>query len=199
MNQRSIPTSFCGLLLLSAVLATTGCGPTSTAQQLLGEWRGRPDTFAAQRERNPIPSAPGYKPPPPAADAKTVSQTEAAQKLQALQPNEQTDLEAFDFVVSLDFRSDGAVVMKLDGGQQKTGVWKVLSTDVGVSIVELTDTVPPKESPQTPQGSDKPPAPPGELTKRRYALKMSDDGDSFTLREEGVDPRFGWLLFKRAE
>ncbi|TWT31062.1 hypothetical protein KOR34_44360 [Posidoniimonas corsicana] len=172
------------LLLCTALLC--GCGPASTSQLLIGKWEGRPDSLAAKRERNPIPTAPGYIPRevtrPVSAEEK-----EAAEKLAAMQPSEQTDLEAFNFTVLLEFLPQDQVVMSLNGGQPIKGSWKVLSTDVGVSLIELVDGVPTQA-----EGDDLP-----QLTKRRFLLELNDLGDAFTLREEGVDPRFGWLYFQR--
>ena len=173
------------ILLLSCVLLG-GCGPATTPQLLLGKWEGRPDSLAAKRERNPIPTAPGYQ---TRHEAQPVSADEqqAAEKLAALQPSERTDLEAFDFTVMLEFLPKNQVVMSLNGEQQIRGSWKVLSTDVGVSQIELVDGVP---SENEDDAQD-------DLTKRRFLLELNAAGDAFTLREEGVDPRFGWLYFRR--
>lgn len=188
MNHAAPPYP-AALLLLIAALLSVGCGPTTVSQKLVGKWEGRPDTFAALRQRDPIPTAPGHEPRP---DAKPVVESALAEKVARLQPSEKTDLESFDFVVTFDFHADGTVDMLLNGAEKKTGSWRVLSTDVGVSRLELTDSVPDEPRPGEPGTTDQP------ITKRRFSLKFNEDADGFTLREEGVAPLFGWLYFTKA-
>lgn len=175
--------SFAKGLTVGWILLLVGCGPGSVSHRLEGRWVGQPDTFAAQRQRSPIPTAKGYQPTQDqgGADGDTVA------RIEALQPQQETDLEAFDFQIALDFHADGQVEMLLNGGRPMRGHWEVLSTDVGISRLEIA-------VPQAP-GAGKP----TQTVKRRYSLKMNTKGDAFTLREEGVDPRFGWLYFTRAE
>ncbi|TWT85879.1 hypothetical protein Pla123a_06860 [Posidoniimonas polymericola] len=175
-------------LLLLVLVTATGCGPASPSQVLLGKWEGSPDSLAAKRDRNPIPTASGYT---PSSGPQTASAQEeqTAGKLAKLQPSETTDLEAFDFRVGLEFKPQNQVVMTLNGGATIDGTWKVLSTDVGVSQIELIDGVPAEGA-----AAEQP-----DLMKRRYLLELDEAGDAFTLREEGVDPRFGWLYFRRVE
>jgi hypothetical protein len=179
---------------LSLLLPLAGCGPVGTSKQLLGKWEGRPDTFAAQAQRDPIPTAPGYRAPAPPQGAAVSASKAPAGQVAPLQVSQTTDLESHDFVVTLDFQRQGRVRMELNGAQPIEGAWRVLSTDVGVSVIEIVDQ-PPSVAPQADQpDTDRPAA-----VKRRFALKWNNEADGFTLREEGADPRFGWLYFKRAE
>lgn len=177
-----------GWFSLLFLLGALGCGPATTSQALIGAWEGRPDTVAAKRARNPIPTAPGYE---ELAESDTPAKsTEADDELESLQPSEQTYLEAYDFAVLIEFKANGLVAMQMNGGQLINGVWRVLSTDVGVSIIEIIDGVPPEDG-EEPTEAALP------LTRRRFSLELDKGNHGFTLREEGVDPRFGWLHFKR--
>lgn len=180
---------------LAVLLLAAGCSPQTPSQRLVGEWVGRPDTFAAQKQRNPIPTAPGRE-----ATAKAQAPTKptgAQDKLSRMQPSETTDLEAYDFAITLDFREDAQVVMTLNGQQPLTGRWEVLSTDVGVSRLEIVPTVEPEAAANG--SAEQKPAADEQPTKRIFTIRFNKAGDGFTLREEGADIRFGWLYFQRPD
>ncbi|MCA9239174.1 MAG: hypothetical protein KDA37_03190 [Planctomycetales bacterium] len=185
--MRPLLLTFCCLVL---PLLTVGCGPQTPSQRLVGEWVGRPDTFAAQKQRNPIPTAAGREAEAKSQANRPAKPTAAEEKLSRLQPSESTDLEAYDFSISLDFLPDGKVEMALTGQPPLSGQWRVLSTDVGVSRLEIV----PAASPDDPAGDQ-----PTELepTRRVFTVRFDKSGDGFTLREEGADIRFGWLYFQR--
>lgn len=184
------------LLLLAAVLLPgAGCNVGTVSQQLVGKWRGRPDTFQEKRSREidqRVVAAPDGEAPARAADARaaasSVDQGAASPPGESSPTRVSTDLEAFDFEVLLEFRSDGGVVMTLDGGDPVKGAWRVVSSEAGQSIIEIVAT---RAEPNGQEGA--------EPEKRRYQLEMTPDGQAFTLREEGADRQYGWLYFERIE
>ncbi len=142
-------------------------------------------------------------PPPPATGrrlegAATSGVKTAADQAAPLQVSQTTDLETHDFVVTLDFQRLGKVRMELNGEQPIGGTWRVLSTDVGVSLIEIVDQPPSAAAPTDQPATDRAAAVSAAPVKRRFALKWNQEGDGFTLREEGADPRFGWLYFQRS-
>ncbi|MEM6329489.1 MAG: hypothetical protein AAF790_04480 [Planctomycetota bacterium] len=197
MNAKPVRISAAWLCVL-ACLAAAGCGASAVSQRLEGVWVGRPDPEAGVVKR---PSAaPGADATRGEANPSDTRPGDAAAGLSG-----RTDLEAFDFEITLDFARRGVVTMWLDGGQRIDGSWKVLSVDGGVALIELTDR--PPESPADKAAKKRaaaegaPAAPPAaeqpKRTQRRFELRLDPERDRFTLQEEGADRRFGRLLFEK--
>ncbi|MEM6798579.1 MAG: hypothetical protein AAF589_03615 [Planctomycetota bacterium] len=166
-----------------AVLAAacSGCGTAAISERLVGAWVGEPDATAGEVIR-----------PTAAPDGEE----------EAEPPAEPTDLEAFDFRITLEFAPRGSVVMWLNDKQKRIdGSWQVLSVEGDRAQIEFTDQ-PPRATendgkPDARKDAKEPEAP--KLTQRRFELRMDPDEDRFTLQEEGADKRFGRLVFRRAE
>lgn len=95
-------------------------------------------------------------------------------------PNaEATDLEAFQFRIMLDLAAAGGLEMTLDGVRKLKGRWRVVSRFGDRAVIELATA-----------GS-------GGEEQRRFDLRLGPGAEWFTLREEGADPQFGQLYFRR--
>ena len=159
------------LVAMLALLACSGCGPGMVEEKLIGEWVGEPDPTAGVVQR-PVSSAGDF-----ASDE--VAEGEATR----------TDLEAFAFRITLQFQQRGAAAMWLNDNQQPiNGSWQVLDALADRVQLELTDQPPSADADEQ--------APPAR--QRRFEVRFADDGQSFTLVEEGADKLFGRLLFRRS-
>ncbi|MEN1679053.1 MAG: hypothetical protein AAGJ46_05640 [Planctomycetota bacterium] len=98
---------------------------------------------------------------------------------------EATDLEAFALRIAIDFSPDGQLEMALNEASKLAGRWRVVSQFGDRAVVELAVNA-------DGEGNE---SLGGE--QRRFDLRMGPDSAWFTLREEGADPMFGQLLFRR--
>ena len=175
------------LLLLLVTLPPIGGCQQSPAGQLLGRWRGKPDTKAARRLRE-------------AKKYGDLTSESAGEQLQAdgtsttppvLKPAKQTDWERYPVGVQLHFVSQTQLQLSLaDGSQLRAGTWRVVSTSpTGCRIEVEIDGSPSSETDSLAQS--------GQL--RQFALEMDyEDGQcvGFLLSEVGADPQLGWLYFE---
>lgn len=194
------------LSLLLLLLCVTGCGTTAMEEQLLGTWVGRPDS-AAEREVR-VPSPVSLQQDPSAVAQQTVDPAEpvSTKTSEGEKPDpNRTDLEAFDFRITLRFATGGEVEMWVgDKQDQLNGTWHLLSEEgsraqIEIAAERLDEMQPPPQ--QLAKSGDKNAVeaskvePPKE--QRRFELLMEPEAHGFTLREVGADPRFGWLYFER--
>jgi len=99
------------MLLLLAMLATTGGCQPSTASKLQGRWTGRPDTQAARSLR----------------EAKKYGNATDKTSDPKTQPSRQTDWEQHDVAVEFYFIDSSKLEMSLvDGSEAREGTWKIL-------------------------------------------------------------------------
>lgn len=174
-----------GGIVALVLLAIAGCGRESLEQKLVGQWIGSPDTAAAREKRNPsaltrATLANAAAPEAEAAEEAEADDSEATSKQPAnARP---TDIEAFAFEVTLNFARGGKVEMWLDNEREKlAGKWLVISEASDRAVIEIINE-----------------ANNGKPEQRRFELFTEEDDKGFTLREEGADPQFGWLYFRRA-
>jgi len=100
------------LLLLAILITTGGCQP-STSGKLQGRWTGRPDTQAARSLR----------------EAKKYGDATDKTSDPKTQPSRQTDWERYDVAVEFHFISSSQLEMSLaDGSQLRKGTWEILKT-----------------------------------------------------------------------
>ncbi|MEM9185534.1 MAG: hypothetical protein AAGB00_03465 [Planctomycetota bacterium] len=179
------------MVCVAAFSGVTGCGTAPLEQQLLGEWVGSPDSAAARESRTPskLTQLTGRATDGANAAGEKAAEEEitaAADPVNAESPHpaaaEATDLDAFDFRITLNLRPRGELRMSLSGGAALAGSWQVLVQEGATGVLELVSK---------PEGA--------VAQQRRFEVAMDPNGAGFTLREEGADPRFGWLYFRRPE
>jgi hypothetical protein len=171
--QQSPPAirSLAVLSLVFAVAIVPGCRQTTT-DRLVGTWQGRPDTAAAYRQRQEFatPTSSDEEPTPSEPPAKTV-------------------LEEYDFAITMDLHRDGSATMWRDDGLDRLdGTWKVLESTSHHVRLQLA----------TARNADDPTTADSTTAEvRNYRIDFTTDDAEFTLAEEGADPQFGALLFRR--
>ena len=161
------------VVLVLAAVAAVGCQQSAT-QRLVGQWEG-----------SPAPTRPGggvQEAPSPAAEATEATEAPATTSAAV------TDLESFDIRITLDLDEDGRVRMwREDRRDELTGTWKVLDTLGPTNRLQITANAAPEAS-----------SAPGERDQlRHFQIEWDESGESFTLVEEGADPQFGFLTFRR--
>lgn len=165
-----------------------GC-QSSVESQLVGSWRGTPDSAAAAAARDSKAKAAANKDSGAGpADAPLVEDDPETEQ----QP---TDLEAVDVTIDLTFDDEGAVAMSRVGGETYNGVWRVIERippqGAEIEISRLADGA-------KAEGEEAKPKIP---EKRRFTIEFEKDGENegFLLKEKGADPQFGRLYFRRVE
>ncbi len=160
-------------------MTVPGCGPQSVSERLLGTWVGAPDPAAGKIDR-----------PVAAVQLEDEKPVDAGQSTP-------TDLEAFQFRITIQFAKNGAATMWLDDSSRIEGSWQVLSVDRDIVQLELTDG--PPQLRREKGDSTEPIDSPAQREQRRFELEFDTEQEAFTLKEEGADKRFGRLLFKRTD
>ncbi len=159
------------IITLLAITILTGCSDAALQSSLVGKWRGKPETSAARGEREQARLV-------ALQQAAGIEGEGAAEKPMPLPP---TDLEQFDFEITMDLASDGTAKMSLGGADERKGTWRIVATDPNGATLELA-------LPEEPQA---------DPIRRRFELRFtSEERTQFTLREEGADPQFGRILFE---
>lgn len=169
-------------------LGTLGCGPVTSSQRLVGVWVGHAETSAERAARQRI-VAPGEA--PPAAGASEQSTPAPGQDSE-----EATEIEAFDFQVRLELMPDGRAEMKITGGEDLTGAWRVLSSEAG-EIRLMLAAYRPEGAADANAGATGVAGRQANQEQRRFLLEFVEGDKAFVLREEGADPRFGAVRFVR--
>ncbi|MEN0111256.1 MAG: hypothetical protein AAF805_11095 [Planctomycetota bacterium] len=159
----------------AAVAALAGCGgPLTLAQQVTGEWVGRPEPAHDRVARE----WPGGPPDDPANDPEYTAALDAAPT---------TDLESRpDVVIRMRLGPTGAAELSLDGERARTGRWSLEPLDGGRALLDLS--LDPEGAPS--DAAEEP---------RRFEVVFLDAGERIALREQGADRRFGRLMFQRAD
>lgn len=179
--------------LIALLLVATGCGPASLGDRLAGRWVGAPDSATERELRTPSVLTKSTPAAASVAEEATASDGESPEeKEDGLGP---TDLEAFEFQITLDFAPGGKLTM-WRGQQQEPidGSWRIESQNGQRAVLEITDQPPiaATEKPDENAGAERPAG-----QQRRFEITMEPEDAGFTLREEGADPLFGWLYFRR--
>lgn len=169
----------------------------------MGRWVGGPDSMAERDRRVPSPVSDSPQ-EAPATGEEQVANLESGQSPSQTQPiagsqkspknsasqtdAEATDLESFDFRLTLEFAEGGQLEMHKGENQQPlSGTWQVLSRTGNRAQLEIAASRGGEVSKES------------KLEQRRFELVLEPGANGFTLREEGADPKFGWLYFERQE
>lgn len=190
LPHRSRSSCFFPLLLVAIVANVVGCGAGPLEQQLVGRWVGKPDSMAGREKRVPSPITEADEATTSDDNQAVSSQENGGQAEEPAKTNESTDLETFDFRLTLDFGPEGMIEMWKEERQELlSGTWQVLSqtgnrANIEIAVKREAD----RESEQQPEPI---------LEQRRFELVLEPEATGFTLREEGADPKFGWLYFER--
>ncbi len=123
------------LTLLALLL--TGCSSAALQSSLVGKWRGKPETSAARGEREQARLV-------ALQQAAGIEGEGAAEKPMPLPP---TDLEQFEFEITMDLARDGTAKMSLGGAEARTGTWRIVATDPNGATLELALPEQPKADP----------------------------------------------------
>ncbi|MGL4513904.1 MAG: hypothetical protein ACRCT8_12505 [Lacipirellulaceae bacterium] len=196
-----MPPTLRRLAALSFLLmAVAGCSARfGLSQQLEGEWTGRPET-AVERSRREWPRPGG------SADAALQGRddpsldglpTEALDKVDRVAP---TELESFaDVRIDLTLAGRGKAKLVLRGVEEAEpleGSWRATAGEGGAALLEIAVDRRASDSGEAPSAQRVAASPRREV--RRYELRLIPGEERFTLIEQGADPRFGRLIFERA-
>jgi hypothetical protein len=172
------------------LLNVAGC-QASVESQLVGKWRGTPDSRQGAAERKAKLAG-----TTPADDAENGAAVMVADNPEA--EARRTDLEGVDVAIDLEFGDDGKIDMTRVGGESYRGVWRVIERipPHGAEI-EISRLAEGPQQAQAEAGDDEPKI----AEKRRFTIEFQKDGetDGFLLKEKGADPQFGRLYFRRVE
>jgi len=173
-----LPLPLPSLFLIGVLCLMAGCQPT-TANKLLGEWIGTPDTAHARAEREELRFGANQSATSPISQ--TSETGEAAQ-------GKMTDWEQFDISIKFDFVSPERLNMSLaDGSQPIVAEWSLLETTPTGCTIEVVA--------QAEYSSEEP-------VRRRFRLEFEQQNGSlngFLLREVGADPQLGAMYFRPAK
>lgn len=197
------------LALVALVACAAGCGTRAGLKQRLeGNWVGRAET-AVERSRREWPRAEGVNAPKYDQRGDPSLHGIPDEALPQVDAAPATTLEQFASVrVRLELQPRGRAKLTLEGsadsGPTLAATWKATPGEGGAVILEVTvdratESGRPDPSEQAIADDAKPVADDASSEVRRFELRFLADGERFTLMEEGADPRYGRLLFERAE
>ncbi|MCA9260981.1 MAG: hypothetical protein KDA61_17320 [Planctomycetales bacterium] len=175
----------CGAALL---LATIGCGQRG-ANELVGKWKGRPDTAEWRAQRDQMRFGSGV------TDEASVAPARA---------DAPTDWESYDVSVSLEFIDRKRARMQMNDAPPVEAQWSVVQQGPASVVVEFATAA--RAEDEAPRGGtdgvdDSATERRDSATVRRRFELLTDrrDGtlEGFVFAEVGADRRLGTLYFER--